>query len=100
MNHVALVGLGFLAGTAGMKVIASKPVRKACVKGLVQGMKAKDQCETLIEEAKAEFDDLMAEAEYEKDAQSEDVVVVEEAKAPAKKITRARAKKTKAAEAE
>ena len=100
MNHVALVALGALAGAVGGKAITSKPVRKACVKGLVQGMKAKDQCESLIEEAKAEFDDLMAEAEYEKDKQEDDAdEEPAEKPAPAKK-TRTRAKSAKAAKAE
>lgn len=65
MHPAILVGAGFLAGTAGIKAVTSKPARKLYVKGIVSGMKAKEQCETLVEEAKAEFDDIMAEAEFE-----------------------------------
>lgn len=65
MHPAILVGAGFLAGTAGVKAVTSKTARKIYVKGLVQGLKAKESCETLVEEAKAQFDDIMAEAEYE-----------------------------------
>ena len=98
MNPAVLVGIGFLAGTAGVKAITSKPVRKACVKGLVQGMKAKEQCETLIEEAKAEFDDIMAEAEYELDEPAEEDELDVEPKADEPKKTKG-TKRAKAAEA-
>ena len=65
MHPAILVGAGFLAGTAGIKAVTSKAARKLYVRGIVSGLKAKEQCETLVEEAKAEFDDLMAEAEFE-----------------------------------
>ena len=62
MHPAILVGAGFLAGTAGVKAVTSKTARKIYVKGLVQSLKAKENCESLVEEAKAQFDDLMAEA--------------------------------------
>ena len=66
MNPGILIGAaGFLAGSVGLKAVTSDTARRLYVKGLVQGMKVKDTCESLVEEAKAEFDDLMAEAEYE-----------------------------------
>lgn len=65
MHPGILVGAGFLLGTAGIKAVTSKPAKKAYVKGIVCGMKAKEQVETMVDEAKAEFDDLMAEAGYE-----------------------------------
>ena len=65
MHPAILVGAGFLAGTAGVKAVTSKTARKIYVKGLVQSLKAKENCESLVEEAKAQFDDLMAEAEYQ-----------------------------------
>ena len=108
MNHIALVAISALAGAIGGKIATSKPVRKVCVKGIVQGMKVKEQCESLVEDAKAEFDDLMAEAEYEKDAQdeakeepeAEPEAAAEEPAKPAKKARRTRAKSAKAADAE
>ena len=65
MHPAILVGAGFLAGTAGIKAVTSQSARKLYVRGIVSGLKAKEQCETLVEDAKAEFDDLMAEAEFE-----------------------------------
>ena len=65
MHPAILVGAGFLAGTAGVKAVTSKTARNIYVKGLVQGLKAKENCESLVEEAKAQFDDIMAEAEYQ-----------------------------------
>lgn len=64
MHPGILVGAGFLLGTVGVKAAASKPARKACVKGIVCAMRAKESVETVVDEAKAEFDDLMAEAGY------------------------------------
>lgn len=94
MNNVLLVGIGFLAGTAGVKALKSKPVHKACVKTIAQGMKIKDQCESIVEEAKAEFDDIVAEAEYELDEKDDEAD--DEPKAEAPKKTR----KAKSAKAE
>lgn len=65
MHPAILVGVGFLAGTVGMKALTSKTAHKVYVKGLVQGLKTKECCETMVEEAKAQFDDIMAEAQYE-----------------------------------
>jgi hypothetical protein len=72
MHPAILVGAGFLAGTAGVKALTSKTAHKIYVKGLVQGLKAKECCESMVEEAKAQFDDIMAEAEYEVKGDSEE----------------------------
>ena len=84
MHPAILVGAGFLAGTAGVKAVTSKTARKIYVKGLVQSLKAKENCESLVEEAKAQFDDLMAETEYQaKDAEGAECAEgAEEAAAP------------------
>ena len=68
-----------MAGTAGVKAVTSKTARKIYVKGLVQSLKAKENCESLVEEAKAQFDDLMAETEYQAKGTEE---AAEEAAAP------------------
>ena len=57
-------GLGFLIGTVGLKAATSKTARKGYVHAMAQGMKAKSEYENMVEQAKAEFDDLKAEAEY------------------------------------
>jgi lipoate-protein ligase A len=66
MNHGILVGAGFLLGTLGVKALKSEPAHKAAVYTIAQGLKAKESAETLVDEAKAEFDDIMAEAGYNK----------------------------------
>lgn len=65
MHPGILIGAGFLLGTAGVKAVTSAPAKRAYVKGLVCGLKAKESVNTMVDEAKAEFDDLMAEAGYE-----------------------------------
>ena len=64
MHPAILLGAGFLLGTVGTKVVKSEPVHKATVKMLAQGMRVKEEAQTLIDEAKADFDDLVAEASY------------------------------------
>ena len=89
MHPALLVGAGFLLGTAGMKVVKSKPVHNLCVKSIACGMKVRDDVTTMVDEARMQFDDLMAEASYEHavsecacgeaDVIDEEIVVVEEA---------------------
>ena len=84
MHPAALVGAGFLLGTIGMKAITSAPVKKAAVKGIACGMKTKECVQAMIDEAKAEVDDLIAEASYEvaeAKAECEAEEAAEEAKA-------------------
>ena len=57
-------GLGFLIGTVGLKAATSKTAKKGYVHAMAQGMKAKAEYENIVEQAKAEFDDLKAEAEF------------------------------------
>lgn len=64
MHPAWLVGIGILIGTAGLKVLKSKPAKQLYVDALVGGMQVRETASTLVDEAKAEFDDLMAEAEY------------------------------------
>lgn len=59
-----LVGGGFLLGTLGLKALTSETAKKCYVQGIVQGMRAKSAYETMVEQAKAEVDDMMAEATY------------------------------------
>ena len=76
MHPAWLVGIGVLIGTAGLKVLKSKPAKQLYVDALVGGMQVRETASTLVDEAKAEFDDLMAEAEYARngdDVPSDDV---------------------------
>ena len=63
-THWLLVGAGFLAGTAGIKFLKSRPFHDAMVAAAVQGMKAKAEYEGIVEAAKAQYDDIMAEADF------------------------------------
>ncbi len=67
MNPGIFVGAGFLLGTLGVKALKSEPAHKAAVYTIAQGLKAKESAETLVDEAKAEFDDILAEAGYNKE---------------------------------
>lgn len=71
MNHGILVGAGFLLGTLGIKALKSEPAHKAAVATTAQVLKLKEGAETIVDEAKAEFDDILAEAGYDKEADTE-----------------------------
>ena len=62
--NTMLVGGGFLLGTAGIKLLTSAPVKKACVQGIACGMHIKNGYQDMVEQAKAEVDDMVAEAAY------------------------------------
>lgn len=81
MNHGILVGAGFLLGTLGVKALKSEPAHKAAVYTIAQGLKAKESAETLVDEAKAEFDDILAEAGYNKEEAAEEEAAKELAEA-------------------
>mgnify|MGYP002678719406 CR=1 FL=1 len=51
MNHGILVGAGFLLGTLGVKALKSEPVRKAAVATVAQGLKVKEEAESIVDEA-------------------------------------------------
>ena len=75
MNPGLLVGAGFLLGSVGIKALTSKQAKKVYVKGIVQGMRAKEEVETMVDEARAEFDDLLAEAGYVKKSEDGEEVL-------------------------
>ena len=59
--NTLLVGGGFLLGTAGIKLLTSAPVKNACVQGIACGMRIKNGYQDMVEQAKAEVDDMVAE---------------------------------------
>lgn len=59
-----LVGAGFLAGTLGMKALTSAQAKKCYVRGVAAGLRVKQGYENIVEQAKAEVDDIVAEANY------------------------------------
>ena len=62
--NTLLVGGGFLLGTAGLKLLTSAPVKNACVQGIACGMRIENGYQDMVEQAKAEVDDMVAEAAY------------------------------------
>ncbi len=62
--NTLLVGGGFLLGTAGIKLLTSAPVKNACVQGIACGMRVKNCYQDMVEQAKANVDDMVAEAAY------------------------------------
>lgn len=62
--NALLIGGGFLLGTAGMKAVTSAPAKRAYVQGIVCGIRAKNCYQDMVEQAKAEVDDMVAEATY------------------------------------
>ena len=62
--NTLLVGGGFLLGTAGIKLLTSAPVKNACVQGIACGMRIKNGYQDMVEQAKANVDDMVAEAAY------------------------------------
>ena len=63
-KNCLFTGLGFLIGTVGLKAATSQTAKKGYVHAMAQGMKAKSEYESMVEQAKAEFDDMKAEAEF------------------------------------
>ncbi|WP_418350102.1 DUF6110 family protein [Slackia isoflavoniconvertens] len=62
--NALLIGSGFLLGTAGMKAVTSAPAKRAYVQGIACGIRAKNCYQDMVEQAKAEVDDMVAEATY------------------------------------
>lgn len=59
-----LIGAGFLLGTVGLAALKSKPAHDLYVGAAVQGMRAQAGYRDIVEEARAQFDDIVAEADY------------------------------------
>ena len=58
------IGCGFLIGTLGLKALKSEPARKGYVQGVAAGLRAKQSYEDIVEQAKAEVDDIVSEANF------------------------------------
>ncbi|MDR3307616.1 MAG: DUF6110 family protein [Coriobacteriales bacterium] len=73
-NTGLLLGAGFLLGSVGVKAATSKPAKDLYVKAISKGLQAKAAGEELVEQAKSELDDLVAEASYlnTQEAEAED----------------------------
>lgn len=70
MHPGLLVLGGFLLGTAGVKAVRSRVAHNAYVRGIVCALQCKDYVSRVVDEAKAECEDILAEAEFIKDEEA------------------------------
>lgn len=63
-THSLLVAAGAVLGVAVPKIIASAPAKKLAVNTVAAGMRVKAGYEDIVEQAKAQVDDIVAEATY------------------------------------
>lgn len=63
-RNALLLGVGFLMGTVGVKALTSERAKRVYVQGVAAGLQAKSYYEDVVEQAKAEVDDIVAEASY------------------------------------
>ncbi len=59
-----LVAGGFLLGTVGLKALSSETAKKGYVQAVACGMRAKNSYDAIVEQAKAQVDDIVSEASY------------------------------------
>lgn len=55
---------GFAIGTVGIAALKSKPAQNLYVQGIAAGMRVRNGYQDLVEQAKAQVDDMVAEANY------------------------------------
>ncbi len=63
-THTLLVAAGAVAGVVVPKILASEPAHKLAVNTVAAGMRVKSGYEDIVEQAKAQVDDIVSEAEY------------------------------------
>ncbi|MDR2492909.1 MAG: DUF6110 family protein [Coriobacteriales bacterium] len=63
-QSIGLVAAGFLLGTVGVKAATSKPAKKLYVQGVSKVLQARTAGLSIVEEAKSNIDDIIAEASY------------------------------------
>ncbi len=86
-----LIGAGFLLGTVGVKAATSQSAKKLYVQGVAKGLQAKAAYQDVVEQAKCQVDDIVAEANYINETEKEEAAA---AKPAAKPAAKAAAKKT------
>lgn len=63
-THSLLVAAGAVLGVVVPKVLASEPAHKLAVNTVAAGMRVKSGYQDIVEQAKAQADDIVSEAEY------------------------------------
>lgn len=74
-KHLGFLAGGFLLGTLGIKALTSPQAKDLYVRGIASGMRAKQAADELVERAKENVDDIVAEAEAVNDAKAQGAVV-------------------------
>ena len=59
-----MIAGGFALGTLGLKALSSSAAKKCYVQGVAKGLQAKAPYQDVVEQAKAQVDDIVAEASY------------------------------------
>lgn len=65
---------GFAIGTLGIKALCSQPAKDLYVQAVAGGLRAKNSYDDIVEQARAQVDDIVSEAKYvntKKDDQAE-----------------------------
>ena len=73
-----MIAGGFALGTLGLKALTSNTAKKCYVQGVAKGLQAKAAYQDVVEQAKAQVDYIVAEANYINESKA-----TEEAEAPA-----------------
>jgi hypothetical protein len=71
-KEIGLVAAGFLLGTVGVKALTSEPAKKLCVQAVSKGLQVKAAGQDIIEQAKSNIDDIVAEANYLNEQEAKD----------------------------
>jgi hypothetical protein len=63
-KEIGLIAAGFALGTVGLKALKSEAAKKLAVQAVSKGLQAKAAGQDIIEQAKSNVDDIVAEATY------------------------------------
>jgi polyhydroxyalkanoate synthesis regulator phasin len=63
-KEIGLIAAGFMLGTVGVKMATSEQAKKLCVQAVSKGLLVKAAGQDIIEQAKSNVDDIIAEANY------------------------------------
>jgi polyhydroxyalkanoate synthesis regulator phasin len=79
---IGLVAAGFVLGTVGVKMATSEQAKKLCVQAVSKGLLVKAAGQDIIEQAKSNVDDIIAEANYLNQQETEAAAAATEPAAP------------------
>jgi polyhydroxyalkanoate synthesis regulator phasin len=71
-KEIGLVAAGFVLGTVGVKAVTSEKAKQLCVQAVSKGLQAKAVGQDIIEQARSNVDDIVAEATYLNNQEAQD----------------------------